>query len=264
MSSRRWSRTQSQILVWAGDERLTIMYNGDEIRIPARDEVARKGGPFRYESAQTKTGHYIAGTILMTDQFSNTEAGGYEKTFDVTHLCEHLERDRQDLFKRGFAIVSDPEDVTPIMREQLIPQWEANQDDRAREIIQTELERRKKLEAKGNPITPGSSEHLVLWAFKHMAKRQSTAAPMLRTEDLFKVAAGNYIPSTTEEKPAAAKYAAPNDPKALYGEATALGVKLTKGELEGLMQDDEETKIGVTEKLRARRSELEAIATAPA
>jgi hypothetical protein len=256
MSNRRWSRTQSQILVWAGDERLTIMYNGDE--------VARKGGPFRYESAQTKAGHYIPGTILMSDHFSTTEAGGYEKTFDVTHLCEHLERDRQDLFKRGFAIVSDSEDVTPIMREQLIPAWEANQDDRAREIIQTELERRKKLEAKGNPITPGTSEHLVMWAFKHMAKRQASAAPMLTTDELFKVAAGTYTPPVQAEKPAAQKYAAPDDAKSLYGEATALGVKLSKGELDGLLQDDQETKIGVTDKLRARRAELEAIATAPA
>jgi hypothetical protein len=266
-TNRKWSRTQSQILVWAGLERLRIMYDGDEILVPSREETARKSNelaasPFRYESAMTKTGHYIPGTLLMMDRFKNTEAGGYEKAFDVTHLCEWLDRERQDLFARGFAIVSDPEDVTPIMREQLIPAWDGSQDARAREIVATELERRKRLEAKGNPITPGSSEHLVLWAFKHLAKRQASSEPMLTTEDLFKVASGTYVPTAKEAADEAAPkvYIEPGDARALYAEAKAMGMKLTKPEVEGLLDDDADTKTAVTEKLRARRKDLEEIA----
>lgn len=261
--TKRWSRVTSQILVWAGEEPLVIGYDGDEIRLPARTEIAQKGNQsqYRFESAQTKAGHFIPGTVLLTDLFRTTEQGGYEKTFDVNKLCEYLERDRQDLFARGFAIVSDSEDVTPLMREQLIPAWEASQDERARQVIATELERRKRLEAKGNPITPGSSEHHVLWAFKHMAKRQASNQPMLTTDDLFAVASGSYIAKEAPDAPAAAK--APTvarDPMALYAEAKAIGVRLNKAELDGLLAGDVETVMSVAEQVRARRVELEQIA----
>jgi hypothetical protein len=164
------------------------------------------------------------------------------------------------LFARGFAIVSDPEDVTPLMREQLIPAWETSQDERARQVIATELERRKKLEAKGNPITPGSSEHHVLWAFKHMAKRQAANQPMLTTEDLFAVASGSYTP---KEAPAAPEVKAPaggRDPVTLYAEAKALSVKLNKAELDGLLAGDVETVMSVAEQIRERKTALEQIA----
>lgn len=269
MSTKRWSRVTSQILVWAGDEPLTIAYNGDEIRIPAREEVAQKGprSPYRWESAITKGGRYVPGTVSLTDLFKNTESGGYEKVFDVNLLCEYLDRDRQDLFARGFAIVSDVEDVTPLMREQLIPAWESSQDERARQIVATELERRKRLEAKGNPITPGSSEHHVLWAFKHMAKRQAANQPMLSTDDLFAVASGSYTPKAGHEAAApvvpataAGQYRAPDDPMALYAEAQAVSMKLTKPELDGLLSNDDDTKQTIMEKLAVRRAELEKIA----
>lgn len=264
--AKRWSRVTSQILVWAGEEPLVIGYDGDEIKLPARTEIAQKGAqsPYRFESAQSKAGHFIPGTVLLTDLFRNTDSGGYEKIFDVNKLCEYLDRDRQDLFARGFAIVSDPEDVTPLMREQLIPAWESSQDERARQVIATELERRKRLEAKGNPITPGSSEHHVLWAFKHMAKRQAANQPMLTTEDLFAVASGSYTPKDTpppalaETKPAGA---IGRDPIVLYAEAKALGVRLNKAELDGLLAGDVETVVSVTEQVHARRVALEQVAS---
>jgi hypothetical protein len=258
---RRWSRTQTHILVWAGEEMLSFDYDGTQINVPPRTVVATvgTGAPYRYAAAVTKSGRPIPGTLAVSDVFTTTSDGGYVKTFDVALLSEHLERDRQDLMKRGLAIVMNPEDVDPVMNE-LIPLWDASQDARARELVTGELERRKRLEAKGEPLTPGSSEHLVLWAFQHLAKSQAKQAPMLSTAELFAAAAGTYAPPAAPlASPAApavaARYVGPDDPTSLYKEALGLGIKLTKPELEGLLTGDEDSMKTVIEKIEARKEQ---------
>jgi hypothetical protein len=257
-TTRRWNRIQTQILVWAGEQPLEFDYNGDRIIVPARNEIARRGPRSRYrnESAISKSGAYLPGTLAMSDESRPTDGGGLMPVFRVGELCEYLERDRQDLFRRGFAIVTDPEDVHPVMQE-LIPIWEANQDARAREIVNTELERRKKLQEKGNPITPGSSEHLVVWAFRHLAKRQAEQRPMLSTDELFAVAAGTYTAPPVEPEPALpVKIGPTTDPVALYQTAESIGVKLSKADLAGLLAGDKDIIGTVSQRIAARRKEV--------
>lgn len=251
--ARRWSRTQSQILVWAGEEPLDIEYDAEVIRVPPRTEVAQvgQGRRYRYESATTRAGVPIPGTIVLSDVFRENDAGGHAKTFDVAAFCSFLEDQRQDLFNRGLDIVTDAADAPEVMKE-LVPKWEASQDERARLIITTELERRKKLEAKGEPVTPGSSEHLVIWAFSHLKNRQKVLRPALDTSDLYNVAAGVYDPKKVA---GTAPTVSLSDGGAVYREAEELGISLNTGEMSGLLKSDPETMEFVKKKIATKREE---------
>lgn len=252
--ARRWNRTQSQILVWAGEEPLEILYDAEHIRVPAREEVARVGerSPYRYESAMTRAGVYLPGTLVLSDIFVQTDGGGQVKRFDVAQFCSYLEDSRQDLFERGLEIITDPADAVVVMKD-LIPKWEKSQDARARQIVTQELERRKKLEAKGEPVTPGSSEHLVIWAFAHLKNRQTEQRPALSTTDLFNVAAGvfNTPKAIVEAQPMPAGLSPGGE---LYRQAEEAGLVLNKGEMSGLLKGDPETMAFVRAKIAAKNT----------
>lgn len=252
--ARRWNRVQSQILVWAGEEPLEIMYDAETFRIPSRNEHAQvgEGRPYRHESARTRSGAYIPGTIVILDAFRDVEGGGRVKTFDVASLCTYLEEQRGDLFNRGLEIVSDPDEVAEVMKE-LIPKWEASQDARAHEIVRAELQRRKRLEEKGEPLTPGSSEKDVVWAFAHLKHRQANLTPAVSTEDLFAAAGGLYTKSAAPKGAAA-----PTESGTLFQQAEELGIALNKGEMAGLLKGDAMTADFVRKKIAARREELAA------
>ena len=314
---RRFYETiQKQILVWAGTVRLPIGYDGENIHVPPREEIARNakenpGSPYKYDSALSPAGHYIPGTLEVTDRFRRTPEGGQEKVFDVALFCAYLERDRQDLIGQGLEIVTDVNDCQAAMDE-CIPRWEENQDDRARRVIVDELERRRKLEEKGNPVLAGSSEKDVIWAFEHQRRRGAQARPSITTEDLKRVMLGEppavsaqaesnmkddelppsatmYLPQgrppavSTEEltggKRPAAQPPAPSpatkpDPPAppaapgavnvmqLQRTAKALGLKLVKKEMEGLLDGDKDTIELVAEKIKVAREEQETAAPA--
>jgi len=253
---RRWNRIQEQILVWPGDERLEIRYDGTLINVPPRTEVARVGDghPYRYPAATTKAGVPLKGTIAVTDQIVETEDGGYQKQFDVSDFCEFLETHCQHLFKAGFQIVSDPDDVTLVLEEG-IPLYDLSLDKKAREILANELQRRKGWEDRGQPAPPSSSEHLVIWALQHQ-KRRAAMKPQVDSKEIYAALEG----TTTLPIEEAAAAPPVSDVKALGAshyleEATALGMRLTKAELVALIEGDEEQIEFIQAKIADKKAE---------
>lgn len=248
-----WSRKNEQIFVWPGEEPLSISFDGSVIVIPPRHIFSRpgKGSIYKLEGARKANGDPIPGTVVVADVVVETPGGGYATSFDVRQICEYLVRDRDDLFRQGFNIVSTPEEVVTAM-EMGIPLYEASQVERARAVIATELERRKKFEDRGQPAPPSSSEHLVQWAIAHL-KRQEARRPAHSADDLRAVLEGRYIqaapPSTVPVKETKAG-------TALYNEAKELNVQLTKPEMQAILDGDEEQLQFVRAKIAARRERL--------
>lgn len=214
MPRRMWSRIQSQILTWCGDEPMEVGYDGSLIRIPPVNEIARKGvgSPYRLESATTRQGVPLPGTVLVQDVIQEKEDGGFKKIFDVAEFCAFLERDCQDLFARGLAIVSDPDDVRVVQTE-CRPLYEASLDARAREVIAQELQRRKRFEEQGQPAPPGSNINDVLWAVKHQRSRASrTRVAQVPTAELHAAMAEAFGTTTDFVAPRPA----PRDPEPLH------------------------------------------------
>ncbi len=262
-----FQRLQNFIFAWPGDEHLQVGFNGDVFIVPPRDQVAEVGigTPYRFASAVDGKGHPIAGTIAIQDKIRETDAGGrggYVKLFDAAQCCAWLEDTREDLFDRGFAILMDPEEVTPAMREGR-PKYDASQDGYAREILHQELERRKRWDVKGVPAPPSSSDHKVRWAVAHLEQRKSKT-PML-TEDALKGALGSEVeyvdnlpPVAPSQRSALAGVVGPDNvpkemigsvpkdeavtalpPTELWGMAQAAGIKLTKADMTKLLEGEE-------------------------
>jgi hypothetical protein len=291
MTQRRrkfYQTIQKQILVWAGQESLRLAYDGDTIHVPARDEIARKdaaGTRYRFNSAVSAEGNYVEGTLEVMDGYRRTPEGGEEKIFDVAALCAYIEKDRQDLIVQGLEIVTDVADCRAAMDE-CIPRWDATRDDRARRIIVDELERRKRIEERGGTVFAGSSEADVIWAHEHQLRRGPSAQPAVTTEDLKRAMLGQP-PADSEqaetnlredELPPSAEIYLPKPPKIgvsteeLTGRAQeapagginvmqmrrtakALGVRLGKKELEGLLDGEQDTIELVAEKITVARQE---------
>ena len=291
---RRFYQTiQKQILVWPGEEPERIEYNGQPMYVPGRTEIAQDGkGFYRADSAIDAHGVFIPGTLVVSDQIRRTPEGGTDKHFDVALFCAYLERDRDDLWQRGLEVVTNVADVEEAASEAL-PRYEKSMDERARNIIVAELERRRRLEERGNPVQAGSSEHLVVWAFEHQKRRGYTSKPKVTTEDLQRVMLGEP-PSGTEQKtdldggfvdiPGAPEFVtAPGekptavstdeltsqapvltakpererkyDPVKMRRTAKHLGLKLNKVELEALLDGDEETVLVIQEKIKLAQEE---------
>lgn len=273
MSRRKWTRVQSQILTWCGDEILEIGYDGTVICIPPINQVAKVGlrSPYRLPSATTAAGVPLPGTVLIEDVVVQNENGGWKKVFDVSDLCAYLERDEPQLFARGFQIVSDPADVT-IVQQEGRPLYEASLDQRAREVLALELSRRKRYEDAGQPAPPGSNESDVIWAIRHQqmrsARKRQAAGVELSTKDIYDAMAGTYNPPAAsvpqpQEAPAAAPAATTHVSAAsLIDEADELGVTLSKADLSGLIRGDRDTFDFVAEKVKLKReSRSEAVAS---
>lgn len=249
---RRWNRINAQILVWAGDERLQLKYNGVPIVVPAYNETAILGPkhPFRFAGAKNGSGNMIPGTILVEDIITRTPEGGVIKAFDVGEFCDFLERDQSWWFDRGLEIVTDPLDVETAM-ESARPVWEQSQIVRAQQIIAAEMERVASHEAKGQPVPLSSSAKDVEWAVKHLRNRAPEQAQFGK-DDLAKVLSGQYVgPPEKTERLTAEKLSS----KELLSSARELGLKLTKSELEGILDDDEDQIAFIKEKIAGRREE---------
>lgn len=246
-----WSRRQAQIFVWPGEEPLTLTYNGYTFVVPSRFETAKPGPKsiYAYESARTGKGDLIPGTILVKDRIEATANGGQKLVFDVQAMCEYLTRDRDELFRQGFNIVTMPNEVVTAM-EIGLPLYEASQDERAKDIIAKEMERRKKFEDKGTPYPPSSSEHLVMWAIGHLKNRQAARKPMHTSDELRAALEGRYLAEAT---PATIPVPYTAQGQELYDQAKAAGVVLTKAELQGILENDEEQIGFVRAKIQARK-----------
>lgn len=287
MARRMWTRIASQILTWCGDEPLEVGYDGSLIRIPPVNEVAARGvgSPYRLEAAKTRQGVPLPGTVLVQDVIQEKEDGGFKKIFDVADFCAFLERDCEDLFKRGLAIVSDPDDVR-VVQVETRPLYEASMDARAREILAQELQRRKKYEEAGQPAPPGSNINDVLWAVRHQRSRANQArVEQVPTAEIHAVMAQafgtttDYVaprpaprePNPIVEKPAPQPIPEPRqkepglppvaaDPatgsSSLMDAAEEVGLKLSKTDLTKLIRGDKEYIEYLNEEIRTRRAEI--------
>jgi hypothetical protein len=263
-TGRRWSKLQSQILVWCGDEKLEIGFNAALIAVPPVNQVAKVGirSPYRLPSATTKAGVPLPGTVLVEDVVIQTEEGGWKKIFDVTDLCNFLERDCPELFLRGFAILSDPEDVTVVQKENR-PLYEKSLDTKARDILALELTRRKRFEDNGQPAPPGSNELDVTWAIRHQRTRAAArrTGADLSTADIYNALAGTFAvnaPDPTPTEDPAPQYAPPTQEHvsaaSMIEEADELGIKLTPADLKGLIRGDKPTFEFVAEKIKLKQA----------
>jgi hypothetical protein len=242
-------RVNSFILVWNGDEREQIGFDGEVFYIPPSGVVAKvePGSPYKFESARDRSGDMIPGTIRVSDRTAVID-GNKVKAFDADQFVKWLEVVRGDLLDRGLFIVDLPEEIEQAKAEGR-PVWEASQDNRARMILEAELFRRRRWEDKGQQAPASSSEHLVAWAVKHVNER-GTALSGIPTDDIrTALGKGSALPgrvtpfsrmSSVAPPPAApARAGMPGGPE-VYARAKTLGVKLLKDELEGLLSDDAE------------------------
>ena len=255
---KMYSRIVSQIFTWAGEEPLTIEYNGEQFIVPPRHMTAKlgPGSVYRHESARDEKGNLIPGTLLVTDVIQPTGDGGVKRTLTVSDVCDYLASYREELFARGFNIVSTIQEVDEAIQTG-IPLWETSQDERARGVLSNELARRKKYEERGEPAPASLSDHLVAWAIKHLNKRR-LQAPAIKSEDLVAALHGRYIeqPKQAEAAPMAAVPIVPDRASEIFEEADNLGIPLSKAELAGLLKADQEQTSFVLEKIKIKKEAL--------
>jgi hypothetical protein len=265
---RLWNREQNQIFVWAGERPLQLKYSGFIFYVPPRHEVAKvgPGSMYRFESAKDGNGRAVPGTIVVKDILSRTPDGGYSKTFDVDACCRFLDRDRQRLFERGFQIVSEPGEIGVAMDDAL-PRYEAAEDARAHQILATEMERQKGFRDKGQDPPESSSAEQVAWAMKHLSRPGRKAdRPEYGADQIKAVLSGTAPPSpeATAAPPVVETVPVdiPDDEVEknirLYHEAKEAGVKLTRTELAGLLENDTEMVELVIDKLKVKQEGAQA------
>ena len=257
---KMYSKINQQIFCWAGDERLEIDYDGNRIVVPGVNEtasLARKNG-FQFESARDSDGELIAGTIVVGDIVATDDVGRKRKVLDVASMCDYLTQARDDLFARGFNIVGSIQEIQDAF-DQGRPLYEEAQDARARAILASELERRRKYESKGEPAPPREDEYNVVWAIGHLRKR-GQRKPQTSVDDIRTALEGGYVPPQAVESVVPTPKVAPAPPKRavsaseIYQQAMELGVTLTKTELAGLLGNDQEQTAFVMEKIKVKRA----------
>lgn len=242
----RYNKVQSQILVWCGDEPLTLSYDSTPFLVPPINVIAQPGigSPYRLPSATTKAGIPLAGTVVIQD---GEDVEGTNR-FRVRDFIDFLERDHATDFRRGLAIVTDPDDVKPVQEEGR-PLYEESLDALASEILDSELLRQKKLEDAGRPVTQPVNEKQVIWAFKHKQKR-GAAKPSVSKDDIMAAISGTYTAPATVTQDAKMLSAS-----ALIGQCEDLGITLNKGELMALLKNDEEQISLILEKIEMKKQQ---------
>jgi len=252
---RHVDRVSSYILVWPGDEREQLQFDGEIFWLPSINEVATAGGDsqFRYESAKDARGEHLPGTVQIYDRIQNVD-GNRHKIFNADEFVNWVETVRHDLLDRGMVICDLNTEVEKAMAEGR-PLWEKSRDEWARLTLEAELNRRRKWEEKGLPPPPSSSDDKVLQAVSHMRER-GTEITQIPTLDLVGALSGTLPPSDSGNgKPAPV---APTEPlekadgKKLFLQARNFGVKVSKAELENLMLDDEGVCAAVAERIREK------------
>jgi len=263
-------RVNKFILVWCGDEREQVGFDGEVFYLPPIDTTAKleAGSPYKFESARDRQGDMLPGTVLVVDRNAVID-GNRVKVFDADIFVKWIEMVRSDLLDRGLFIVDMPEEVEQAKVEGR-PIWEASQDARARNILELELFRRMKWEQKGQQAPASSSEHLVAWAVKHVNER-GTALSGIPTDNIrTALNKGSMLPGRPSSTASRTSSVSPTPPAptpgpnvpvgaGLYARARTLGVKLLKDELEGLLDEDAEVVELVAKKVAKVEAELKEI-----
>lgn len=253
-----WSKKNSVVFVWTGEEPLELMYDGTRIVVPPRDVVSRVGlgSVYTHEAAEVG-GKKMPGTAVVEDITVLTPEGGYKTLLSIDHLCRYLTRDRDDLFNRGFNICESPE----LIQEAVtlgIPLYGESQIKRAREILSREMQRQKGYKDRGETPPPSTSEKLISWAVKHL-KSVGPQQQAHRLEDLAAALEGKIEvePQRISENPPAVVEDTMQRAAAAFAIAQKAGVKLNGVEMTQLLRGDEDAIEQVLVKVRARNIEKE-------
>lgn len=163
-----WSKKNSVVFVWPGEERLEIRYDGMPIVVPPRDVIGRVGlgSPYTHEAAEVG-GRKVPGTAVIEDVTTITPEGGYRTALAIDHLCRYLTRDRDDLFGRGFNVVESVDQIQEAITLG-IPLYAESQVRRAREVLSREMQRQKTYKDRGETPPASTSEKLIAWAVNHL------------------------------------------------------------------------------------------------
>jgi hypothetical protein len=259
-----WSKKNSVVFVWPGEERLEIRYDGMPIVVPPRDVIGRVGlgSPYTHEAAEVG-GRKVPGTAVIEDVTTITPEGGYRTALAIDHLCRYLTRDRDDLFGRGFNIVESVDQIQEAITLG-IPLYAESQVKRAREVLSREMQRQKGYKDRGETPPASTSEKLIAWAVNHL-RSVGPQQQAHRLEDLTAVMEGR--PGAPALAGAAVNIE--RDAMVRAGEvfqtAQKAGVRLNGIEMANLLRGNEDAIARVLTMINAREAEgvrKEAVAVA--
>jgi len=257
-----WSKKNSVVFVWPGEEPLELTYDATRIVVPPRDVIARVGqGSIYTHQAAELNGRSVPGTAVVEDVTILTPEGGYKTQLSIDSLCRYLTRDRDDLFGRGFNICESPELIQEAMTLG-IPLYSESQIARARGVLAREMQRQKGYKDRGETPPPSTSEKLISWAVNHL-KGAGPQKQAHRLEDLAAVMEGRRMegPPSNEpvEGPRQMVHDVPLDSiaeaAAVFAEARAAGVGLGNFELQALLSGSKDAIAKVRVKIEARNVE---------
>lgn len=257
-----FQRAQSFIIVWPGDEEVSVQYNGEPVIIPATSQVADPGAKHsrhRFPSAKDRAGNPIPGTVLLSDIVREDAAtAGIVKPFDAREWCEGVYANNKPLINRGLRIVVEPEEVEAARAEGR-PLWEKGEIGHAESVLREELARMDYWSKKGQPAPESSSHEAVMKAKAFLENVHRNRKDSISKDDLLAALgeAPKYAPAVPAAAPVAPPAATTEDPqadlaiaaRAMRKAAQEGKVNLTKAELEGLIDLNVEVMTAVEKKL---------------
>jgi len=257
-------RTQSLIVVWPGDKAVSPTYNGETIRLPARNEIAvvGRGSAFRHGACLDADGAAIPGTVELFDiEHEDPATNGIVKDFDAKAWAEGIYDVNKPLINRGLRIVMDRSEIAAAMEEGR-PLWEKGQIAEAENVIREELSRMAYWEKKGQPAPESSSHGAVMEAKAFLASIHLKRKDAFSKNELLQVLGDAPVVPAPVAAPAApaapapapAAPARPEDDvaaaaRALFKAAKDHNVFLKKEEIEGLLTLDPSVMDAVDKKL---------------
>ena len=249
-----FDRPRTAILVWPGDEPETAMYGGEQIVIPAREQVATVGDRntpsiFRWPAAMGRDGRPIPGTVLIKDVIRTGEQGETIIVFSAEGWCKGVRQCNQKLFERGFSIVLEPEDVPAVM-EAGVKRWRRAKIAEWDNAVRYEMARRENYRTKGQVAPPldDLGEQKLQNAIRNLRAEQERAGSAISDTDL-RVALGGPVAGPALPMVPVLETAAPPAPEKpedelgeaadhMYKVARENKIHLTKDELNGLLARD--------------------------
>lgn len=175
--------TQSEefIMGWAGEKPEPVRYGGEQVLLPAHNDVAEPGAgsPFRCPSAKDRDGRPIPGTVSIKDIVEyNPSRAENVKVFDASSWCKGVVNIKHALVERGLFVVRKPEDV-PAAKAAARRRFEAKQDMWAEQTIRDEVAWKARYEEKHGQAAPDSSnlakvQEAMAWLAARPARRAAS------------------------------------------------------------------------------------------
>lgn len=232
---------QSFILVWAGNERRGLSWDGEVVFIPCRDEVFDQR--YRFQSAKDGDGKYIPGTVVVSDVTArDPETGLMKHIVNARTFLEQTQINSAKLFASGLIAVNDVEDIPEAMAISE-KRWARTLESADLRVMQEEAQRISEHHKQGLPVPPMSEKRAVevrdAMARQSERNRLRTGQTRVLEADLNKLLEGGSI----EDKPPSVEEIMtpslpPVTPDELFEECAALGVELSREEKAGILARD--------------------------